>query len=205
MVFPRLVLVLHKGNWSFNPLQRWIQSGLLCILSKTSQNQKTLPHLPLPASFIQPTPKSPSLEGRWDYMKGGMTACLLLHKQRHSLYTQGNIYSQSSTFIVHVHCVVFIVPYGLSFGATCAYSTAYAWVALQGCGADFLYVEESLDETKQTDLAITQNFIERINWFLYPQWNQPLNHAALLSTKPGSQSWFPQMPKKEKKVMQGHN
>lgn len=117
---------------------------------------------------------------------------------------KANIYSQPSIFIVHAHCVMFIVPYGLSFGATCAYSTACAQWRCTGSGADFLYVEES----RWNKIDRSCSYVEfhcKSQLISISQWNHPLNHADLLCTKPGSQSWFPRMPEKEKQVQQGPN
>lgn len=64
--------------------------------------------------------------------KGGNDPLLIAPQAKALLICihKANIYSQPSIFIVHVHCVVFIAPYGLSFGATCAHSTACARVEL---------------------------------------------------------------------------
>lgn len=140
--------------------------------------------------------------GQMDYTEGRKwpLAYFSTSKSTPYMYTQGKYLF--TIFHIYCSCSLYSVPYGLSFGATCAYSSTNG--AAQAVEL-ISFMWKSLNETKWTDLAITQNFIKRVYSFLYWQWNQPLNHAVLLCTKPGLQSWFPRMPEKEKQVKQGHN
>ena len=94
--------------------------------------------------------------------KEEITLCLLLHKQMPSCCIHCK-YLITTLVIVHVHCVMFI-PYGLPFRTVCMPHSTPAGVsgASQAVGTDFLNCR-SLNETKWTNLSITQHCIGRVN------------------------------------------
>ena len=124
-----------------------------------------------------------------------MTPCLLLHKQRHSLHIHGKYLT--TTLCIHRSCSLCSVY--CSMWLVCWYklhASQQLCMEEQGftiSGNWFPSLWKSLDEAKWTYLAITQNFIERVNSILCPQWNQLLNRTAHLCPNPGPQSWFPGM------------
>lgn len=130
---PYLVLGLHKvlnkcSWWMDTVFQGWscmevtVQSspssspvGCWEFLSKTSKIKKTLPHLHLSVCSLYSIYSWKFFSSRaYDITwKGGND-----HRQMH-FYIHCKYLIITLHVIVHIHCITFIVPHGLSFGTIC--------------------------------------------------------------------------------------
>lgn len=146
-----------------------------CVFCQRLNRSKTLSHLPLSAPLIQSTLKTLLLRAYRIVRKGGNDLLGIVPRKNvlltyeHTLQIfDHNPPDVSFTFVGHVYCSIWL---GLWCNVHASRHFCLGEWNLTSSGNWFPLLWKSLDEAKWTNLAITQNFIKTVDWFLHLQWN----------------------------------